>query len=327
MAFRVVQSFVPFALPFMILGFLSCGGSTQKAWEKGPEVLVSESVVLPTANNYRPVLEDAFFFVVNLKMYYGEALMSIDGESIELTECEESPGIYDVPDLFKLYEKRKEQEGGHADIVFAFHPDIPMNLVQFLIREFRLRGVFQFHFRITPSDGSKVDFALMQQQFSPYSDQQLRILSASFAPICNHREEIPGNDTLLSVESLEPFSTFNPSKWDTVANGGTGRIGEFLKYPAENDVWILADGRSTIQGDTFGIGGLGNHLRRMQDLSDTPIQTLVGVQEDANYGLFIAALDQLIMSGLTDYQILSSWEMQSMSAFRNPSAMDGSSSY
>lgn len=323
MAFRVVQFFVPFALPLMILGFLSCGGSTGKAWEKGPEVLVSETLVLPTANNYRPVLEDAFFFVVNLKMYYGEALMSIDGESIELTECDEVPGIYDVPDLFDLYEKRKEQEGGHADIVFAFHPDIPMGLVQFLIREFRLRGVFQFYFQITPADGPKTDLALMQQQFAPYSDQQLGFLSVSSESICSHRKEIPGNDTLLSVESMRSFSTFDPSKWDTVANGGAGRIDEFLQYPAENDVWILADGRSAIQGDTFGIGGLGNHLRRMQDLSETPIKTLVGVQEDAGYNFFIAALDQLIMSGLTDYQILSSWEMQSMPAFRNPSEMDG----
>ncbi len=317
-----------FCVIFLLLfGISSCGESSEKAWERQPDIVVAKTSQYPLASNYRPVLNDGFFFVVELGMEYGQPLLSIEGNSLALVECPDSPGAYDVPNLFKLYQERKEREGGHADIVLAAHPEVPMKLISFILRQFRLRGVFDFYFQVSPADGAEIEMALMQQEWGPYSADQLEFPSAN--PICNLSNSDPSqsSETSTSEEpnntsppgvSHSPFSNHKPSEWDTVANGGEGRIPQLLAYPEENDILVLSDGRTSMNQDTFSLSALGNHLRRLQELSETPVRALVTVSDQARFDKLISTMDQLIMSGLSSAVLVSEWEMSHLNELRHP---------
>lgn len=306
----------------MIFGSFSCGNESEKAWERQPDILVTKTPEYPIASNYRPVLNDAFFFVIELGMEYGEPLLAIEGNQLGLEECPDYPGAYDIPDLFKLYQERKEQEGGHADIVIAAHPEVPMKLISFILRQFRLRGIFNFYFQVTPADGAEVEMALMQQEYGPYSENQLNFPSAN--PTCSLKAEVLSQegDTSKAGVSHSPFDNHLPADWDTKANGGDGRIPELLEFPEENNVHILANGMTSMDQDTFSLGALGNHLRRMQELSDTPIKALITVSDEARYDKLIATMDQLIMSGLNSAVLLSEWEMTHINHLHHPPSQE-----
>ena len=74
--------------------------------------------------------------------------------------------------------------------------------------------------------------------------------------------------------------------------------------------------------NTFSLGALGNHLRRMQELSETPVKSLVTVSDEAQYDKLISTMDQLVMSGLSSAVLLFEWELIYIHDLHHPPALE-----
>ncbi len=271
----------------MILCGLSCGESGSKAWENEPPILLKKELKLPLAGNYRPVLGGGAFFVMELRQVYGEPHLYIKDSLFELEPCTDIKRGYHLNGLMDAFAQAKKVEGGNADIVFAAEPDVSIGLVMTLIRYFRLRGIDQFYFQVKPSDGANVDLALLQYTFTPYTQRQLGILKADIK--CDRSTD-----------------------WDSTGLGEDGFFQELGNIPPGNRIWIQKEGKYPFQSDEFSLSGLGNQLRRQQELSESPERYVFGLADELRYENFIVVLDQLILSGLSDYTLLSNWEFNQL---------------
>ncbi len=307
----------------VIFGISSCGGDPGKAWEEQPDIIVTKAPKYPVASNFRPVLNDGFFFIVELRMEYSQPFLFVEGQNLGLVECSGYPGDYEVPDLINLYQERKEQEGGYADVVLAAHPEVPMKLIHFILRQFRMHGVFSFYFQVLPADGTEVEMALMYQDWGPYSKDQLEFLFEN-SP-CSPSETTPlrSENSTKTGDSHPSFANQIPVGRDKVVNSGNGRILQLLEFPEENDILILASGKVSLDKDTLSLSALGNRLRRQQELSESPVRALVSVSDEARFERLILTMDQLIMSGLSSAVLVSEWEMNYLNSLRHSRQQTG----
>ena len=290
-----------FGIGFMLIAGTGCGGSDGKAWEKEPPITLKKTSVYPKAGNYQPVIDDGYFFEVNLEMSYGEPVGTVDGEDLEIVECFQEPGIFDLPNLMALYDQHRSDQEGSFFIVIAAGPDVPLKLVFSVMRLFRLHGVFQFYLRVTPSDGSDVGLAVLPLSMGPYSTAQLDMFKQD--SICME----------TAADTGPPISIHNPATWDPNANGKTDRPQTLQAIPEKNRVLLSDEYKFTMGGETYSLGGLGNHLRRIQELSDAKEQFLFGFREDLRYENLVETVDQIILSGIGETNLLSPWEFDYLS--------------
>ena len=271
----------------MILCGLSCGESGNKAWEKEAPILLKKELELPVAGNYRPVLGEGAFFLLELRQVYGEAHLYANDSLFTLEPCAGLGEGYQLDGLMDAFIQAKKNEGGNADIVFAVEPDVSIGLVMTLVRYFRLRGIDQFYFQVKPSDGANVDLALLQYTFPLYTESQLHQLEAD-----------------LKCDSS--------TGWDSTRLGEDQFFQDLGNIPPEKRIWIQKEGKYPFQSDEFSLSGLGNQLRRQQELSESPERYVFGLADELRYENFIVVLDQMILSGIADYTLLSKWEFEQL---------------
>lgn len=124
-----------------------------------------QEVGLPTANNFRQVPATDFFFVLDLEVVGSITLLKHANASI-------AKG--DVEKIAQLYQDRKDQEGGHADVVIAAKEDVPSNEVLDLVSDLRKIGILQINFRVdSPEESGRIPgsaLGLMVHQFPSLDD-------------------------------------------------------------------------------------------------------------------------------------------------------------
>ena len=301
MRFHWIEKWVICWVGVMLLTGSGCGDSGGKAWEKEPPITLTKTSTYPKAGNYQPVIDDGYFFEINLSMSYGEPVGTVDEEDLEIVECFQEPGIFDLPNLMSLYDQHRSDQEGSFFIVISSEPDVPLKLVFSVMRLFRLHGVFQFYLRVTPSDGTDVGLAVLPLSMGPYSTAQLQAFEQD--SICME----------TAVDGGGSISIHNPTTWDPNANGKTNRPQTLQAITSENRILLNDEYKFTMGGETYSLGGLGNHLRRIQELSDVKEQFLFGFREDLRYENLVETLDQVILSGIGETDLLSPWEYDYLS--------------
>jgi|GEM_PF-3913838 len=150
-----------------IFGLFAFAGACS---EPGSTSEPKREIGLPTANNFRQVPATDFFFVLDLEWKDGKSHLRHGGVPLSFG---------DVDKIAELYQARKDQEGGHADVVVAAKADVPSEDVLSLVADLRSLDVLQVNFQVAPPEnGGKIPasaLGLMVHQFPPLQDSTIAI--------------------------------------------------------------------------------------------------------------------------------------------------------